>query len=150
MSDSIRIGKSGTDTKHLLLSMANRHGLIAGATGPTLLHAVTIENHGPWPVDGAATGSLSTAYLKLVRRGDAMLARLQASMAARQQPALLLFYGDHRPSIPGATSPDGPRHTPFVLLRFGADGQMIRGGDGPCDLSPAQLHHALIAALTAA
>ena len=125
-------------------------GLIAGATGPTLLHAVTIENHGPWPVDGAATGSLSTAYLKLVRRGDAMLARLQASMAARQQPALLLFYGDHRPSIPGATSPDGPRHTPFVLLRFGADGQMIRGGDGPCDLSPAQLHHALIAALTAA
>jgi DNA helicase HerA-like ATPase len=33
MSDSIRIGKSGTDTKHLLLSMANRHGLIAGATG---------------------------------------------------------------------------------------------------------------------
>jgi len=124
---------------------------IAAATGPTLLHAVTIENHGPWPVDGAAaTGSLSTAYLKLVRRGDAMLARLHASLAARAQPALLLFYGDHRPSIPGATSPDGPRHTPFVLLRYGTDGQPIRGDDGPCDLSPAQLHHALIAALTAA
>lgn len=33
MSDSILLGKSATTEKHLLLAMANRHGLIAGATG---------------------------------------------------------------------------------------------------------------------
>ena len=33
MSESILVGKSGADEKHLLLSMTNRHGLIAGATG---------------------------------------------------------------------------------------------------------------------
>jgi DNA helicase HerA-like ATPase len=33
MSDSILLGKSASTEKHLLLSMVNRHGLIAGATG---------------------------------------------------------------------------------------------------------------------
>ena len=33
MSDSIHLGNAGTETKELFLSMANRHGLIAGATG---------------------------------------------------------------------------------------------------------------------
>lgn len=33
MSDSIHLGNAGTGSKHLFLSMANRHGLIAGATG---------------------------------------------------------------------------------------------------------------------
>lgn len=33
MSNPILLGKSDTTEKHLLLSMANRHGLIAGATG---------------------------------------------------------------------------------------------------------------------
>ena len=33
MSDSIYLGNAGEETKKLNLSMANRHGLIAGATG---------------------------------------------------------------------------------------------------------------------
>jgi len=33
MSDSIHLGNAGTERKELVLSMANRHGLIAGATG---------------------------------------------------------------------------------------------------------------------
>jgi hypothetical protein len=33
MSHSIHLGNSGTERKEMLLSMANRHGLIAGATG---------------------------------------------------------------------------------------------------------------------
>ncbi|WP_353216094.1 LTA synthase family protein [Sandarakinorhabdus sp.] len=133
-------------------------GIIAAADGPpptpTLIHAVTIENHGPWPVDQLTShrldaGSISSAYLDLVRRGDAMLARLHAAMMARRKPAVLVFYGDHRPSIPGVTAPDGPRHTPYVMLRYGADGQPLRGAGPPCDLTPAQLHHALIAMLLA-
>ena len=33
MSDSIHLGNAGSDRKDLILAMANRHGLIAGATG---------------------------------------------------------------------------------------------------------------------
>lgn len=117
------------------------------AAGPTLIHAVTIENHGPWPADG--NGHRSSAYLRLVGKGDAMLARLTQEMAALRKPAILLFYGDHRPSIAGLVDPGGDRDTPFVLLRFGADGTLLRGNGQSRDLSPAQLHHLLAETITA-
>lgn len=120
------------------------------AAGPSFIHAVTIENHGPWPVDRTgAHGLQSSAYLQLVARGDAMLAKLIAEMAALKRPALLLFYGDHRPSIPHAVTPGGDKHTPYVLLRFGADGAIIPGAGDDQDCTPAELHLALIAAITA-
>ncbi|MBU6166029.1 MAG: LTA synthase family protein [Alphaproteobacteria bacterium] len=122
----------------------------ANATGPCFIHAVTIENHGPWPVDQAGSqGRLSGAYLDLVGRGDAMLAQLMAGVAALGRPAVLLFYGDHRPSIPGVVMPGGDRLTPYVLLRFGADGRPIPGCGTAQDRTPAELHRALIAAITA-
>jgi phosphoglycerol transferase MdoB-like AlkP superfamily enzyme len=113
----------------------------------TLIHAVTIENHGPWPAD--SNGHRSTAYLRLVAKGDAMLARLIDEMASLRKPAILLFYGDHRPSIAGLVDPGGDRDTPYVLLRFGADGALIPGAGPPRDLSPAQLHHLLAETITA-
>lgn len=119
------------------------------AEQPSFIHAVTIENHGPWPVDRAGSGGqMSSAYLQLVARGDAMLTRLIDGIAALRRPAVLVFYGDHRPSIPGAAMPGGDRWTPYVLLRFGADGSLIAGDDAACDLTPAQLHKAVIAAIT--
>lgn len=126
--------------------MARAHA----ATEPSFMMAVTIENHGPWPNDKAAGHSRqSSAYLKLVARGDAMLTRLMAELAALRRPVVLLFYGDHRPSIPGAAEPGGDRHTPYVLLRLDANGQPIAGNAEPEDLTPAQLHHLLAAAITA-
>ena len=120
------------------------------ATPPTLIHAVAIENHGPWPADKAgAHGKQFSAYLRLVAKGDAMLARLVDEMAALLRPAILVFYGDHRPSIPGAAEPGGDRDTPYVLLSYTADGTIIPGTGNPHDLTPAQLHHALLAAITA-
>jgi hypothetical protein len=122
----------------------------AGATGRCFIHAVTIENHGPWPVDQAgAHGRLSTAYLALVARGDAMLARLMAGVAEMGRPAVLLFYGDHRPSIPGAVVPGGDRRTPYVVLRFGADGGLVPGTGEAVDRTPAEINQALTAAITA-
>jgi phosphoglycerol transferase MdoB-like AlkP superfamily enzyme len=117
------------------------------AAGPIFIHAVTIENHGPWPAD--SNGHRFTAYLRLVAKGDAMLARLTSEIAALRRPAILLFYGDHRPSISGLVDPGGDRDTPYVLLRFGADGALIRGSGQPRDLSPAQLHHLLADTITA-
>lgn len=122
----------------------------AKAAAPCLIHAVTIENHGPWPVDEAGgTGHMSSAYLRLVARGDTMLTRLIAGVAALRRPAVLAFYGDHRPSIPGAVMPGGERHTPYVLLRFGSEGTLIPGDGRPCDRTPAELHRAILAAITA-
>ncbi len=121
------------------------------AAAPCLIHAVTIENHGPWPADKAgAHGKQSSAYLGLVAKGDAMLTRLMADVAALKRPAILVFYGDHRPSIPGACLPGGDRHTPFVVVRFDGCGATIPGNGQRQQLTPAQLHHALLEAISAA
>ena len=45
--------------------------------------------------------------------------------------------------------PGGDRDTPYVLLRFGADGALLPGAGPPRDLSPAQLHHLLTDTITA-
>lgn len=119
-----------------------------GVQGATLIYAVTIENHGPWKAD--TTGdNLVGEYLRLLGNSDAMLGRLADGLAALQRPATLVFFGDHRPSIPGVCEPDvsgaaGDRHTPFVVLRFGRDGRPIVGEEGDLDLTPAQLHHHIL------
>jgi hypothetical protein len=115
------------------------------APEPSLLYAVTIENHGPWSPDGASAGrDLASSYLHLVRKSDDMLAGLIAGLAALGKPAMLVFFGDHRPSIPGATDPNGPRHTPYVIMRFDSQGRFLRGENRRVDLTPAGLHHAML------
>lgn len=124
----------------------------ADATDPTLLYAVTIENHGPWSADkdeaqgagGSAADRLVGKYLRLVAQGDAMLDELRTGIAELRRPAMLVFFGDHRPSIPGASEPGGDRHTPYVMLRFDAHGNILQGEGGPCDLTPAALHHLIL------
>lgn len=118
--------------------------LIGKATEPTLIYAVTMENHGPWDSDTArdAPGRLD-AYLRHLRSGDAMLSDLIEALSRGGRPALLAFFGDHRPSIPGVTTPGGARHTPYVVLRFDAGGRPMKGA-GRIDLAPAGLHHAIL------
>lgn len=110
-------------------------GIARAAAEPTLLYAVTIENHGPW--------ADAESYLRLLRHGDAMLHDLMAELSAMKRPATIVFFGDHRPSIPGVTAPGGERHTPYVIVRFDAAGQPIRRSDRQ-DLPPAGLHHAVL------
>jgi hypothetical protein len=113
------------------------------ADGPALTYVVTMENHGPWTAAQGPQGALDD-YLAHLRSSDAMLSILVDRLAALGRSALLVFFGDHRPSIPGVTQPGGDRHTPYVMLRFGADGQLVRGAGDPVDLSPAELHHAIL------
>ncbi|KPF90555.1 capsular biosynthesis protein [Novosphingobium sp. AAP83] len=117
--------------------------LAAKAAVPTLVFAVTIENHGPWEPHASA-GSLTDGYMRLVRNSDAMLLTLRDGLAALGRPATLVFYGDHRPSIPGVSVPGAARHTPYVILRFDAGGQIVPGEGQRVDLTPAQLHHAVL------
>nr|WP_255548196.1 LTA synthase family protein [Erythrobacter ani] len=115
------------------------------ATSPTFIYAVTIENHGPWADSGGdRSGSLLDHYNRLVRAGDMMLGQLIGGISARRKPAMLVFFGDHRPSIPGFSEPGGDRHTPYVILKMDEDGQIIAGTNQRRDLTPAQLHHAVL------
>lgn len=122
--------------------------LAVGAKEPTLIYAVTIENHGPWE-PSASAGNLTDGYMRLVRNSDTMLSTLQDGLAGLKRPATLVFFGDHRPSIPGVSMPGGARHTPYVILRFDAEGQIVRGEGQRIDLTPADLHHTLLDLLSA-
>ncbi|MBW6526782.1 LTA synthase family protein [Sphingomonas sp. RHCKR7] len=131
-------------------------GALADAAGcPTFVYAVTMENHGPWGKERIAgsPGGLD-AYLRHLRGSDAMLGDLIDHLDRADRRAVLVFFGDHRPSIPGASEPGPDRHTPYVILRFGdRPGSAATGAEGGgeagrrVDLTPAGLHHAILAAV---
>ncbi len=116
--------------------------LAAAAAGPTFLYAVTMENHGPW-VAGHPAGSPGglEAYLGHLRGSDAMLSGLIDHLDAGGRRALLVFFGDHRPSIPGAVEPGPVRHTPYAMLHFPREEEV---SGRRADLSPDELHHAIL------
>lgn len=105
------------------------------APGGTLLFTVTIENHGPW------RGGLPE-YLKNLVEGDVLLGRLGQALEEAGREALLVFYGDHRPSLPGVVMPKGARHTPVVMRGFGDLKDIPRLKNKK--ITPASLHHEII------
>lgn len=120
--------------------------LASAATERSMIYAVTIENHGPWaPERRESAGDLAPGYMRLVRHSDAMLASLVERLSKLGRPAVLVFFGDHRPSIPGATAPGGDRYTPYVMIRIDAAGRVDAGDHRQLDLTPAGLHHAILA-----
>jgi phosphoglycerol transferase MdoB-like AlkP superfamily enzyme len=121
--------------------------LAASAARASLIYAVTIENHGPWPAGGTDGSPPSAGYLRLLRNSDAMLARLIDALPRLGRPVTLCFFGDHRPSIPAASEPGPERHTPYVILRFAADGTPLSRPGFEQHLTPAELHHSLLAAI---
>lgn len=120
--------------------------VIDATPAPAFVYTVTMENHGPWRKDRIAgsPGGLD-AYLQHLRNSDAMLTELIDHLVATRRSALLVFFGDHRPSIPGVVEPAPVRHTPYVMLRF-VDGNVVAGPDGPVALAPDELHHAILRA----
>ena len=122
--------------------------LAGKAACATLIYAVTIENHGPWPVPkGAAAGAGDAPYWQLVRNSDAMLARLVGFARGCGRPVTLCFFGDHRPSIPGVSEPGAARHTPYVVISLDADGEPLGYDPADADLTPAELHHVILGAI---
>ena len=151
-----RFAKPGPDEGRYVTDAAMADVILAQASAPsqpTFLYAVTIENHGPWAPDAQSDGAscLIDGYMNLVRHSDAMLTKLTAGLAALGRPAMLVFFGDHRPSIPGASMPPsqdaaGDRSTPYVMIRFDGRGRAIPGDRHKRDMTPAQLHHVVLAA----
>lgn len=105
------------------------------AKTPLFLYAVTMENHAPWP--GASQEALGH-YLRHLQNSDTMLGRLIAWLEMQDKRALFVFFGDHRPSIPGVMYRDKGRSTPYVALGFPFNGNQNLSTE---DVTPAELHH---------
>ena len=82
--------------------------------GPKLIFAVSMENHQPYNaakfgepcasglrcpgLDGEETAVLE-AYVRGAEDADAALGALAAALKTREEPVLLVFWGDHRPNL---------------------------------------------------
>lgn len=98
---------------HILLEAERRSG------APTLIVAITMENHGPWS-DGRlpdATGALPQ-YLAHLVNGDRAIDDLVSGLDSWPGRALLCLYGDHPPILPALDRP-GPALTDYVVLDLG-------------------------------
>ena len=81
---------------------------------PAFIFGISMENHQPYPVDkfdeteiGVSSPLLTETeigMLETVAQGtydaDASLGKLAAYFAEKEEPVLLVFFGDHRPSLP--------------------------------------------------
>ncbi|GBQ66766.1 capsule polysaccharide biosynthesis protein [Ameyamaea chiangmaiensis NBRC 103196] len=120
---------------------------VTAAREPELIYAVTMENHGPWSAGRVGAADGLGAWEAHAHNSDALLDMLDTALVAAQRPALLVFFGDHRPSLPGVTDPGGDRETPFVLRAY-RPGREDRDVAVPAEcLSPAGLHRAIIEAI---
>lgn len=109
-----------------------RHVLdvLAAASGPVFVFAITMENHGPYePVAPVSD------YLRHLANTDAMVDALTTGLAALQRPVVLGFYGDHRPPLPDIMGEgSGDVSTDYVVWSTEAD-----GGGASRDLAPHEL-----------
>ena len=123
-------------------------GIISEATEPTLIYAVTMENHGPWAAGRAGQEDALAAWTHHVQTGDRLLVSLNKTLEARKQNALLVFFGDHRPSVPGQIMPGREKHTPFIIKRFSSTGTQSHTLATPCAYTPAGLHRLIVRILS--
>jgi hypothetical protein len=109
--------------------------------GPQYAMVITMENHGPWDADAgtlvnildghplpsglSAAGSREmTYYLSHLVNGDRALGDFAKRLLARPRWTMLLFYGDHLPSLPHAFADlgfddgnqDVKQHTRYMLV----------------------------------
>lgn len=101
---------------------------------PLFLYAVTMENHAPWAGQG---GEPLGQYLRHLRGSDDMLGRLLDTLSRTDRKCLLVFFGDHRPSIPGVNSVTEERSTPYVCVTVPSSPETH---PVECSMTPAQLN----------
>jgi phosphoglycerol transferase MdoB-like AlkP superfamily enzyme len=105
--------------------------ILRGATEPTFVFAVTMENHGPLHLEHVEQGDAErlyaaapppgcddlTVYLRHLSNADGMFGTLREVCLACGRPASLCIYGDHVPIMPQAYAalglPGGD--VPYVL-----------------------------------
>jgi phosphoglycerol transferase MdoB-like AlkP superfamily enzyme len=86
--------------------------VIDATKGPYMVYAVSMQNHMPYLPNAYGDDSISVTadyperlrkeletYLTGLRDADRELARLTQYLSTRKEPVILLFFGDHQPSI---------------------------------------------------
>ncbi len=86
--------------------------VIDTTTGPYMVYAVSMQNHMPYLPNAYGADSICVTadyperlrkeletYLTGLRDADRELARLTQYLSTRKEPVILLFFGDHQPSI---------------------------------------------------
>lgn len=86
--------------------------VIDSSEGPYFVHAVSMENHGPYVPDKYNSNEFQIAaslsdglrfevesYLTGLRDADRQLARLLQYLKGRKEPVICLFFGDHQPGF---------------------------------------------------
>ena len=88
--------------------------ILAQATGPVFVFAITMENHGPLHLEKINPGDTAalytgpppascddlTIFLRHLRNADGMIATLRRQLAQCRRPAGLCWFGDHVPIMP--------------------------------------------------
>ncbi len=100
---------------------------------PTLITAITMENHGPWPEGRLPDEPDATRqYLRHLANSDRALSRLIDGLADWPGRALVALYGDHPPVLPGIDQ-GRPPETVYAVLELGllADGANRAGPAWP-------------------
>jgi phosphoglycerol transferase MdoB-like AlkP superfamily enzyme len=98
---------------------------VQSADGPSFFFVITMENHGPLHLESIGADEWRdfyterppagceelTVYLRHLRNADRQLGRLREALQQRARPCMLVFYGEHIPSMPKAYDafglPDG-------------------------------------------
>lgn len=118
------------------------HDRIVSAEKPELIYVVTMENHGPWDAGRLDATDALTAWERHAQNGDALLGSLDRTLRDCGRPAHLIFFGDHRPSIPGYVTPSKIRSTPFISLSYHNHGKSTFFAD--INIKPAELHRSIL------
>lgn len=129
--------------------------LDAASDEPSLIMAMTMENHGPLHLERVSKGDAQhchslgddvrwsdlTAYLRHLKNADAMIGMLMAALARRERESIVCFYGDHVPAIPHVFEMlNKPQHeSDYFIWRSHGDGPSLRA-----DLQASQLGTTLI------
>jgi hypothetical protein len=110
--------------------------------GPEVfVFAITMENHGPWPISngskatdlapglpGFSGRSAFDGFLRGIKGADAMLGILTDALRISGDMSLLAFYGDHLPGFPAAFAELGFRdkQSDYVIWRAGGASALRR------------------------
>ena len=115
---------------------------LSQANGPVFLFAITMENHGPLHLEKVTSEDAEQfftkvpppscndlhVYLRHLRNADQQLGRIRNALRARSRPYVLVFYGEHLPSMPGVYealgAPDGKTNY-FIESRTERDRRVI-------------------------
>ena len=116
--------------------------LDASSEGPSLIMAMTMENHGPLHLERVVKGEAQryhslgddvqwselTAYLRHIENADVMIGKLMYALSQRERETLVCFYGDHVPAIAHVFDALGKplRKSDYFIWRSHGDGPSQR------------------------